>query len=299
MSLSLRPAALPPAAPASVALLLLAACNGLFYHPSRGTHGDAAGKGYTFTDYTFASGSGNLLHGRLFPRREGLTRKGIWILFHGNSRNISGTYAAYAWVVDAGYDYFVFDYSGYGQSGGRAGREALHRDGVAALAFADSAFGPGPGERLVASGESLGGAVLLDAAAAWEGRARIDLLFVDSSFPAYRKQARAAMAERPYARPFRFLVGLLISDTHAPETALPALAGIPLLISHCREDEMIPFRMGEELFAAAPDPKRFWPLDACRHTQGFTDRFPENRARLLSLADSMMAADRSRQTDGG
>jgi hypothetical protein len=68
------------------------------------------------------------------------------------------------------------------------------------------------------------------------------------------------------------------------------LQGIPLLITHCRNDEKIPFHMGEQVYAAAAEPKWFWPLDDCRHTQGFTDRFPENRRRLMAFVDSLPAA---------
>lgn len=271
------------------ACLVAAACNRVYYQPSRKSHGDAASAGHAFSDHFFLSSSGNRLHGRLFPRQAGTGRKGVWVFFHGSGRNLSGSYSMYAWVTGHGWDYFVFDYSGYGLSTGDAGREAIFRDGVTALELAATAF-PREGGKLILSGESLGGAVLLGSAAAWEGRRQASLIFVDCTFPSYRKVARAVMAARFYAWPFQFLGPLLVSDAHAPERGLDSLEGIPLLVTHCREDAKIPFRMGAALYAAAPEPKRFWPLEECRHTQGFTDRYPANRQRLLAFVDSLPPA---------
>lgn len=271
--------------------LLLAGCNRVYYQPSRGVHGDAAKAGYRYSEHYFLSGSGNSLHGRFFPRREGTTPKGLWIFFHGNARNISGSYSLYAWVTAEGWDYFVFDYSGYGQSKGEAGRVAAFEDGLAALRMAARNFPREPGGKLVLAGESLGGAILLGSLAEWDDRALASLVFVDGAFPSYRKVARAVMADRFYAWPFQFLGPLLVGDAHAPERGLARLAGIPLLVAHCREDEEVPFRMGEALHAAAPGPKWFWPLEGCGHTQGFSERFPENRRRLMAFVDSVPARE--------
>ena len=112
---------------------------------------------------------------------------------------------------------------------------------------------------------------------------------MDCTFPSYRKVARAVMDARFYAWPFQFLGPLLVSDDHAPERGLDSLRGIPLLITHCRQDDRIPYAMGEALHAAAPEPKAFWPLEVCGHTEGFTDRFPANRERLLAFMDSLPA----------
>lgn len=266
--------------------LLATSCNRVYYQPSRGSHGDAAAAGHAFSDHYFLSGSGNRLHGRLFPRRPGSEAKGLWVFFHGSGRNLSGSYSMYAWVTAHGWDYFVFDYSGYGRSTGGPGREALFRDGITALELSANSL-LGEGGKLILSGESLGGAVLLGSAAAWEGRRQATLLFVDGAFPSYRKVARAVMAERFYAWPFQALGPLLVSDEHAPERGLDSLEGIPLLISHCREDAKVPYRMGAALFASAREPKTFWPLEGCGHTQGFTESFPANRERLLAFVDSL------------
>jgi fermentation-respiration switch protein FrsA (DUF1100 family) len=45
-----------------------------------------------------------------------------------------------------------------------------------------------------------------------------------------------------------------IRDVHAP-----------ILIVHGTLDEVVPLAMGQQLFAAAPDPKRFYPIEGAGH----------------------------------
>ena len=45
-----------------------------------------------------------------------------------------------------------------------------------------------------------------------------------------------------------------IRDVHAP-----------ILIVHGTRDEMIPFAMGQQLFQAAPEPKRFYAIEGAGH----------------------------------
>jgi fermentation-respiration switch protein FrsA (DUF1100 family) len=47
-----------------------------------------------------------------------------------------------------------------------------------------------------------------------------------------------------------------------------ARAGSPVLIVHSRDDEIIPFAMGEALYAAAKEPKAFLELSG-DHNMGF------------------------------
>lgn len=267
--------------------LLLAGCNRFYYVPSKKTFGDPAQHGFAYADYHFPSASGNTLHGRFFSRKEGTPRKGLWVFFHGSGRNLTGSYSMYAWVMGAGWDYFIFDYSGYGRSGGKPNRESVFRDGLAALDFALDSLPTSSEGKLVLSGESLGGAALLASAQAWERKDRASLIFVDCTFPTYQKAGRALMAERFYSWPLQFMVPWVGDDAHSPEPGMGRLAGIPILITHCRDDRKIPIRLGRELHSIASEPKRFWDLGPCAHTQGFTDRFPENKRALLAYVDSL------------
>jgi fermentation-respiration switch protein FrsA (DUF1100 family) len=41
----------------------------------------------------------------------------------------------------------------------------------------------------------------------------------------------------------------------------------PLLVIHGTEDQTIPFHQGQDLFALAPDPKRFYRVEGGGHTK--------------------------------
>ena len=45
-----------------------------------------------------------------------------------------------------------------------------------------------------------------------------------------------------------------IRDVHAP-----------ILIAHGTRDDVVPLAMGQQLFAAAPEPKRFYPIQGAGH----------------------------------
>ncbi|MEM9302586.1 MAG: hypothetical protein AAGE01_10770, partial [Pseudomonadota bacterium] len=50
-----------------------------------------------------------------------------------------------------------------------------------------------------------------------------------------------------------------------------ARATAPVLVVHARQDELIPFAMGEALFAAAPAPKAFLALTGDHNTAFLLD----------------------------
>lgn len=69
------------------------------------------------------------------------------------------------------------------------------------------------------------------------------------------------MARRMFAIPLIEYVGKSrfdslqkIADVHAP-----------ILIVHGTRDEVVPFQMGQHLFAVAPEPKRFYPIEGAGH----------------------------------
>ncbi len=60
-----------------------------------------------------------------------------------------------------------------------------------------------------------------------------------------------------------------IRDVHAP-----------IIIVHGTRDEVVPFRMGQQLFAAAPEPKRFYPIEGAGHNN-LMERGGENYLACL------------------
>ena len=55
---------------------------------------------------------------------------------------------------------------------------------------------------------------------------------------------------------------------------------VPVLVAHCRNDSVMPFVLGEELFAAANQPKQFVPYPGDCHEPLYTANPDHYAARL-------------------
>ncbi|MCM6778360.1 alpha/beta hydrolase [Nocardia sp. CDC159] len=163
------------------------------------------------------------------------------ILFaHGNAGNIGDRSVVLALLAAAGLDVLIFDYRGYGRSAGRPSERGAYLDARAARAALLDRPGVDP-ERVLYLGKSLGGGVMIELATAHPPAG----LILMSTFTGLRDAARAVYPFLP--KPF-------------VPNAFPSLRRIrsvhvPTLIMHGDNDELLPVRMGERLYEAAPGPK--------------------------------------------
>jgi len=135
----------------------------------------------------------------------------------------------------------------------RAAREWLaRREGIAA-------------QDIVLWGRSLGGAVAIDLAT--DG-ARA--LVLESTFSSLREAAAAH-----YPRP---LVGLLVADRLNSAEKIKEYRG-PLLQSHGDADRTVPYALGQRLFQAAHEPKRFITIPKGDHND------PQNEAFFRAVEE--------------
>ena len=88
-------------------------------------------------------------------------RAGQSLFLHGNAGNISHRLDSVAIFHELGFNTFIIDYRGYGQSEGKPGEQGTYRDADAAWQHLVTERGEDPA-RIVVFGRSLGGAV-----AAW------------------------------------------------------------------------------------------------------------------------------------
>jgi fermentation-respiration switch protein FrsA (DUF1100 family) len=106
-------------------------------------------------------------------------------------------------------------------------------------------------------GESLGGAPAIYLASRHESAG----LITQSTFTSIRDMADAMFPFLPW---LRFFV-----RTNFPNLDNIARVSVPKLLIHSRTDEVVPFWMGEKLFAAAPQPKEFWVIERASHNETF------------------------------
>ncbi len=208
--------------------------------------------GLPYEDIHLKTSDGISLHGWFVAAPQ---PRGTVLFLHGNAGNISHRLDSVQMFHRLGYNTLIFDYRGYGNSGGGAPTEqGTYRDAEAAWRYLTEQRHI-PSCRIVLFGESLGGAV-----AAWlAARQKPAALVIASGFTSVPDLAQHIY---PFL-PVRWLARIRY-DTREYLRSVTA----PVLIAHSPEDDIIPFEHGRALYAAANLPKQFLEL-AGGHNDGF------------------------------
>jgi fermentation-respiration switch protein FrsA (DUF1100 family) len=161
------------------------------------------------------------------------------LYFHGNAGHIGDRRGYIEDLRRLPANVFALDYRGYGRSEGKPSEDGLYRDARAAY---DWLVQRTPPEKIVVLGKSLGGGPACELAST----VPVGGLIAQSAFTSAKDMSRIVMKLFP-ARWFM--------RTRYDNLAKVPSIRCPKLFIHGRQDEMIPFRMGEALFAAAAEPK--------------------------------------------
>jgi uncharacterized protein len=226
--------------------------------------------GVTVEDVELTTSDGTALHAWWSPPSGWAPADGALLFAHGNGGNLSGRGA---YIVELQrhlkVGVLLIDYPGYGRSGGAPTEAGCYAAGDAAYDWLAETLGV-PGERIILYGGSLGGGVATDLAARRPHRA----LVLVSTFTSIPEQAQTLY---PWL-PARWLVRNKFDNL----AKLASVTG-PVFVTHGRNDDLIPFAMGERLYAAAAGPKEFFPIDNWGHND-----FP--RAEALVALERFLAA---------
>jgi fermentation-respiration switch protein FrsA (DUF1100 family) len=214
----------------ALALFALFLADGVIFQPHASSYGDDA----SIVKLTSADGA------RISATYLKNEAASYTILFsHGNAEDIGDMRPFYEELRNAGFSVLAYDYQGYGTSAGKPNERHAYEDADAAYDFVTRELKIPP-ERVISMGRSLGGAVAIDLAS--------------------RRKVGGLVAQSSFATAFRVLTQapLLPWDEFRSIDKI-ARVNCPVLVMHGRQDEIIPFRHGEWLFAAAKDPKRsYW-----------------------------------------
>ena len=258
--------------------LCLACCTSLFFKPGRDFVYDPATVQLSPQDVYFKSADNVKLHGWYFQARG--HERGTILVCHGNVENISTHVKLDLWLVDAGYNLFIFDYRGYGRSEGSPDVKGINRDAEAAL---ETLLIRVPG-RVIVFGKSLGGAVAVYTVANSPCRDRVKGVILEGTFSSYRMIAREKIAESIIGWPLQYPLSFLVSDDCSPVDFIARLSPIPVLIMQGKADPIVPEHHGRILYDAAAEPKQYWPLNL-GHVKSWTD--PATRERLLEYLERL------------
>ncbi len=170
--------------------------------------------------------------------------------FHGNAGHAGYRADRLQRFARDGYGVLMVEYRGYGGNPGAPTEAGLYDDARAALDFLEGEGIAGP--RLVLYGESLGSGVAVRMAAERE----IAALILEAPFTSV---AAAAQYHYPFVP-----AALLIWDRFDSLSRIGAVTA-PILIVLGGRDRVVPARLGQALFAAAPEPKERWIAPEAGH----------------------------------
>lgn len=259
--------AVPGAVLACVLALPGAACkNRLLFYPARQIVSTPAASGLAWEDVYFTASDGVSLNGWWVPAPSSRCT----VLFcHGNGGNISFLGPRIEIYHSLNFDVFVFDYRGYGMSGGKPSEEGTYRDVQAAWDYLTETRNIRP-DRIVVIGMSLGGPI-----AAWLCQTAVPAaLVLESTFT-----GAADVADSHY----RMSPGRLVFGDAYHTASYATRAKCPVLVVHSPDDEIIRFELGERLYRLIPGKKEFLRISGS-HNAGFIesiDRYSSGLERFV------------------
>jgi uncharacterized protein len=180
----------------------------------------------------------------------------VLLYLHGNGLNIGANVAHANRFHKLGFSVLLIDYRGYGRSeGGFPTENSVYQDAVAMWDYLVSQRRIAP-KNIFIYGHSLGGAIAIDLAVKHPDAAA---LIVESSFASIRKMV-------DYQPQYRFFpIDLILSNKFDSVEKVRSLK-MPVLFFHGKADRTIPHEMSEQLFAAAPEPKRLLLIPNAGHS---------------------------------
>ncbi|TXI22534.1 MAG: alpha/beta hydrolase [Nitrosomonas sp.] len=192
------------------------------------------------------------LHGWFVPAAKETTATILFL--HGNAGNISHRMGYLSIFHQLGYNTFIVDYRGYGNSSGTPTEEGTYQDALTAWNYLIENKTI-PGSRIVLFGESLGGAI-----AAWlASKNDPGALVLASTFTSIPDIA---------ADLYPLLPVRLMARFHYNTSKYLQSVTCPVIVAHSPEDEIVPFKHAQALFDKAPNPKQFIVLQG-KHNDSF------------------------------
>ena len=226
--------------------------NRLIFYPDKGFDDSPSDWNLSYRDVLLRTRDGEKLHCWFFP----VPGESPVLLFcHGNAGNISHRIENVERLVQRGISVFLLSYRGYGKSTGRPSEKGIYLDGLAAYDYLTETERIPP-NRIAIFGRSLGGAVAIEVALQRE----VKCIVTESTFTSLRDMSKTMF---PWA-----LFSPFIPNHYDNGTKIATLS-VPKLIVHGKNDEIVPFRIGEKLFTLAKDKKKFLAIEGAGHNDTY------------------------------
>jgi uncharacterized protein len=215
----------------------------MVFYPSQNVRNTPDSIGIEFESIELNTSDGEKLSGWFMPvSTENPFGKATVLYSHGNAGNIGDRIQRLPIYRSLGLSVLLYDYRGYGKSTGSPTENGTYTDIETFWQYLVNVKKIPPA-RIIAYGESLGGAVASYLA---EKQPNIGGLILSATCTSIKDRAQELYPYLP--------ISLISQFSYDTRSRLPKL-NIPILIFHSREDEVFPFSHAEANFQAISSPE--------------------------------------------
>jgi len=243
---------------------------------------------YDYEEFYFKSSQEAMLRGWLF-RSKGPSQ-GVVVVTNGMIFNMSSRFTEWTWVLEKGYDLFIFDYRGYGESMGEVDMFGFVDDVTSAIEYAHTLNEDLP---MVVVGQSMGGSFVI-AAVAKKEYSYVKLLVIDSTMTGFAAAGEELAKQHILLWPLIWVPAVITPEgvdsiDFVDKTETPTLFMVGLA------DTIIPPSHSAELFVKADEPKALWVVEGAEHVECTHNEAVKND--LAIVIESAMSGESDFESD--
>ncbi len=237
-------------------ILALSGCKSLIFHPSSYMFSTPSDFGLQYENIELISSDETRLHAWWLPAQG--KAKGTVYFLHGNAQNISTHINSVAWLPEQGYQVLLLDYRGFGLSAGEPSIPEVFADIKAGMDW----LAKRPhvsGKPLYLLGQSLGAALGgFVVGNSPQYLAYFDAIVLDAGFTGFQVMTEEVTTGNWLTWPFQYPIKWMMPSEYELIDVVANISPTPLLIIHGKQDRVIPFRHGRQLYDRANKPKVFF-----------------------------------------
>lgn len=227
---------------------------------------------FPFDEVNFEMEDGSKINGIHFKVPNSM---GVVYYLKGNSRSIKGWGKFARDFVSKGYDFFMFDYRGFGKSSGKRTEQALYNDAQSVYKWLSSVYSE---DQIVIYGRSMGSGVATRIAS-WN---HPKMLILDAPYYSFLYQVR----RYGFWLPLKWLLRYKMrSDQFIKKVTCP------IYIMHGDKDRLLSYKQGQMLAELVPDRATLITIEDGYHNN--LPEFPDYHEYLYDILNDMYAGQAS------